>query len=116
MDEADILGDRIAIMNEGTLKAVGSPFYLKKRYGTGYRLVIVKHKSCDTLKVTQLLRKYVSDIEVKTDVGSELSYQLYTKDAAVFKDMLQDLEEHSQELGLNSYGISMATLEEVFMS
>ncbi|XP_063703387.1 phospholipid-transporting ATPase ABCA1-like [Culicoides brevitarsis] len=116
MDEADILGDRIAIMNEGALKAVGSPFYLKKRYGTGYRLVIAKNKACETPKVTQLLQKYVTDIEVKTDIGSELSYQLYTKDSAIFKDMLKDLEENSEELKLNSYGISMATLEEVFMS
>lgn len=30
MDEADILGDRVAIMSEGELRAVGSSFYLKK--------------------------------------------------------------------------------------
>lgn len=30
MDEADVLGDRIAIMAEGDLKCVGSPFFLKK--------------------------------------------------------------------------------------
>lgn len=30
MDEADILGDRVAIMSDGELRAVGSSFYLKK--------------------------------------------------------------------------------------
>lgn len=33
MDEADILGDRVAIMSDGELRAVGSSFYLKKKYG-----------------------------------------------------------------------------------
>jgi len=33
MDEADLLGDRIAIMSEGKLKAVGSSFFLKKKFG-----------------------------------------------------------------------------------
>lgn len=42
MDEADILGDRIAIMAEGQLRCVGSSLYLKKHYGVGYQLTIEK--------------------------------------------------------------------------
>lgn len=34
MDEADLLGDRIAIMSEGKLQCCGSSFFLKKKYGT----------------------------------------------------------------------------------
>jgi ATP-binding cassette subfamily A (ABC1) protein 3 len=33
MDEADILGDRIAIMAEGELQCCGSSLFLKKKYG-----------------------------------------------------------------------------------
>jgi len=33
MDEADLLGDRIAIMAEGTVKCCGTSHFLKKRYG-----------------------------------------------------------------------------------
>lgn len=39
MDEADVLGDRIAIMSGGKLQCSGTPFFLKKRFGTGYQLV-----------------------------------------------------------------------------
>ena len=42
MDEADILGDRIAIMAEGKVQCTGSSFFLKNRYGVGYNLVIAK--------------------------------------------------------------------------
>ncbi|VDO93259.1 unnamed protein product [Schistosoma curassoni] len=33
MDEADHLGDRIAIMAGGELKCCGSPLFLKAKYG-----------------------------------------------------------------------------------
>ena len=33
MDEADLLGDRIAIMAEGELQCVGTSLFLKKKYG-----------------------------------------------------------------------------------
>jgi ATP-binding cassette subfamily A (ABC1) protein 3 len=42
MDEADILGDRIAIMAEGKVVCTGSSLFLKNRFGVGYNLVIAK--------------------------------------------------------------------------
>ena len=33
MDEADVLGDRIAIMAEGVVKCCGTSLFLKKLYG-----------------------------------------------------------------------------------
>ena len=35
MDEADLLGDRIAIMAGGELQCCGSPLFLKNKYGEG---------------------------------------------------------------------------------
>lgn len=42
MDEADLLGDRIAIISHGKLQCCGSPLFLKGAYGDGYRLTLVK--------------------------------------------------------------------------
>ena len=33
MDEADVLGDRIAIMADGAIKCCGTSLFLKKLYG-----------------------------------------------------------------------------------
>lgn len=44
MDEADILGDRIAIMADGQLRCAGSSLFLKKIYGVGYQLTIEKNQ------------------------------------------------------------------------
>lgn len=38
MDEADILGDRIAIISQGKLWCCGSSLYLKNLFGSGYYL------------------------------------------------------------------------------
>ncbi len=38
MDEADALGDRIAVLSRGRLCVFGTPMQLKAAYGLGYRL------------------------------------------------------------------------------
>lgn len=116
MLEADVLGDRIAIMSNGKLKAVGSPFFLKKQFGVGYHLVCAKKDaSTDSNEVTQLLRKYIPDVKKEGDIGTELSYLLDDRNVLVFQNMLQDLEDNSEQLNIESYGISLTTLEEVFL-
>lgn len=42
MDEADILGDRVAIISHGKLRCCGSSLFLKKCFGTGYYLTLVR--------------------------------------------------------------------------
>lgn len=42
MDEADVLGDRIAIISQGKLCCCGSSLYLKSQYGNGYYLTLVR--------------------------------------------------------------------------
>lgn len=49
MDEADILGDRIAIISHGKLCCVGSSLYLKNQLGTGYYLTLVKRDTDSSL-------------------------------------------------------------------
>lgn len=134
MDEADLLGDRIAIMAGGELQCCGSSFFLKKKYGAGYSLIMDKSKECDAGKVRHLLRKYIADIEVNTcwifflkeisrlisfqihsNVGSELTFLLSENQSSLFEPMLSDLENNREDLGIRSYGISLTTLEEVFM-
>ena len=56
MDEADILGDRIAIISHGKLRCCGTSMFLKKKFGDGYHLTVVKETDIPgefiTLKVT----------------------------------------------------------------
>jgi len=49
MDEADILGDRIAIISNGQLRCCGSSLFLKSTFGEGYHLMLVKKRSDEDL-------------------------------------------------------------------
>ena len=50
MDEADLLGDRIAIINNGKLVCIGSSLFLRSRYGNGYYLTLVVDDGSDQMK------------------------------------------------------------------
>lgn len=71
MDEADVLGDRIAIMAGGKLQCIGTPYFLKKHYGIGYKLTIVKEDACKVEDVTQFFRTYVPDVKENTNIGKK---------------------------------------------
>jgi ATP-binding cassette, subfamily A (ABC1), member 3 len=116
MDEADVLGDRIAIMAGGILKTVGSSFFLKKKFGGSALLVCVKEAGCEVENTTRLLQKYIPDVVVKANVSGELSYLLNDENVGIFQAMLEDLEANAYDLKLSSFGISPATMEEVFMN
>ncbi|KAF1380568.1 hypothetical protein PFLUV_G00165200 [Perca fluviatilis] len=45
MDEADILGDRIAIISHGKMRCCGSSLFLKKYFGSGYYLTLVRDEA-----------------------------------------------------------------------
>ncbi|KAJ3635392.1 hypothetical protein MTP99_008305 [Tenebrio molitor] len=115
MDEADLLGDRIAIMTSGELQCCGSSFFLKRQFGTGYHLIMEVTPACQQDKITSLLREHVPNVQFRSRVGSELTYQLSDSDSGKFEGLLKALETQMSSLGIRSYGISLTTLEEVFM-
>eukprot|EP00434_Breviolum_minutum_P015059 symbB.v1.2.013278.t2/scaffold879.1/size325971/25 len=156
MDEADILGDRIAILHEGRLKCCGSPQFLKRAYDCGYNVTFVKRPGCDIDVVREAVCRHVpeltSDVSVlsnsgKEGAGSILSiFHVHIKSTSIqriprprpefsvrnvcaqelilqfpfsaarhFPKVLGSLEQQLEELRLESYGISVTTLEEVFL-
>ena len=75
MDEADILGDRIGIMAEGKLVCLGGSMFLKKRFGIGYNLKMMKMTKGPNAKIDEFLRAKLGDkIKKQTEVSTEVSY------------------------------------------
>jgi ATP-binding cassette, subfamily A (ABC1), member 3 len=50
---------------------------------------------------------------VLSDVGAEISFQLPSSASAAFKALLMDIDAHTDDLCVSSYGMSVTTLEEV---
>uniref|UniRef100_A0A3P8SAU7 ATP binding cassette subfamily A member 3 n=1 Tax=Amphiprion percula TaxID=161767 RepID=A0A3P8SAU7_AMPPE len=115
MDEADLLGDRIAIMAGGELQCCGSPLFLKNKYGAGYHMVIVKDALCDVSEITRLVHMYVPNATLESSAGAELSYILPKESTSRFELLFAELEMNRDELGITSYGASVTTMEEVFL-
>jgi ABC-type multidrug transport system ATPase subunit len=124
MDEADILGDRVAIMSRGKLQCCGSPLFLKNQYGVGYTLTIVKlfQTKVDSEKLYQqtsniasLIKSLIPDAELLNNVGAEQSFRIPFSASSQFVSLFQLIDSRKDVLGIQEYGISVTTLEEVFI-
>ncbi|KAL3227298.1 hypothetical protein MRX96_024256 [Rhipicephalus microplus] len=76
MEEADALGDRIAFVAHGKLQCCGSPLFLKKRYGTGYRMRIAKGSNCSLNVVTEKVTSAIPAAQLTSDIGHEAMFNL----------------------------------------
>eukprot|EP00550_Attheya_septentrionalis_P003060 CAMPEP_0198282180 /NCGR_PEP_ID=MMETSP1449-20131203/2021_1 /TAXON_ID=420275 /ORGANISM="Attheya septentrionalis, Strain CCMP2084" /LENGTH=1933 /DNA_ID=CAMNT_0043978311 /DNA_START=256 /DNA_END=6057 /DNA_ORIENTATION=+ len=126
MDEADLLGDRIAIMAEGQLRCAGSPLFLKKSFGVGYQLTIEKRPQANGEskrgeqndiedKLKNIVIGGVPEATVLSNVGSEMSFQLPLGASTKFVDMFGELDRKVESREIITYGISITTLDEVFL-
>ncbi|GAB5359398.1 hypothetical protein AAMO2058_000540400 [Amorphochlora amoebiformis] len=115
MDEADQLGDRIAIMHRGLIKCCGSSLFLKSKYGVGYTLTIDKADHADIKSIKNTIHQSVPKAKLLSEVAGEISFQLPFSDSSKFPDMFDTLDKNKKEWGIHSYGVSVTTLEEVFL-
>jgi len=117
MDEADYLGDRIGIMAEGQLKCLGSPLFLKSKFGIGYNLTMVKKDiNVPSEPIRALIQKHIPESQVLSDVSAEFALQLPLQSAPKFQHLFDELDQNLNGLGISTYGVSVTTLEEVFLN
>ncbi|CAI9718098.1 ATP-binding cassette sub-family A member 2-like isoform X2 [Octopus vulgaris] len=139
MDEADILGDRIAIISDGQLKCCGSSLFLKNTFGEGYHIKMVKKESeetfdvserlpdlkpresflteCQQSSVTNFIIKHVKSAYLKSESKRELHYILPFEEIKKgnAERLFQALESSLDTLEISSFGVMDTTLEEVFL-
>eukprot|EP01130_Rhizamoeba_saxonica_P017887 TRINITY_DN8798_c0_g1_i1.p1 TRINITY_DN8798_c0_g1~~TRINITY_DN8798_c0_g1_i1.p1 ORF type:complete len:1347 (+),score=353.90 TRINITY_DN8798_c0_g1_i1:25-4041(+) len=123
MEEADILGDRIAIMKEGYIVAVGTSLHLKNKYGSGYNINVVS----TTDKVKSIKKIIKNHFKVKKgENGIRFINEEMSKSGVVnftvpptlsdpLPDFFQILEDQKEDLNIIDFQIRLATLEEVFL-
>uniref|UniRef100_A0A8D2D2U3 ATP binding cassette subfamily A member 13 n=1 Tax=Sciurus vulgaris TaxID=55149 RepID=A0A8D2D2U3_SCIVU len=123
LDEAEMLSDRVAVLQQGRLRCSGPPFCLTEAYGQGLSLTLTKqlsvpelYDSKDLAHVTSLIQLYVPQAFLKDSSESELTFAI-PKDAdkACFRELFKALDQNLEQLHLTGYGISDTTLEEVFL-
>ena len=65
--------------------------------------------------VTKLIKKHVSTAKFKSQNIRTVSYELPESEIDKFSTLLTELDEKQGEQNIISYGISVATLEDVFL-
>jgi hypothetical protein len=116
-------------MAEGRLRCCGSSLFLKKFYGVGYQLVIEKKtkfkgagngaetgadKNIDN-DIKDIVCEAVREATVLSEVGTEMSFRLPLAASGKFVPMLEQLDEEVEKGRISNYGVSITTLDEVFL-
>jgi hypothetical protein len=95
----------------------------------GYALTIVKGPDCAVDAITAIIGRHVPESKMTSNVGAELSFRLPLASSAAFPALFSELEAGQAvgtggdgagtpvpgALGFSSYGISVTSLEDVFL-
>ncbi|KAH8024624.1 hypothetical protein HPB51_000064 [Rhipicephalus microplus] len=126
MEEADTLGDRIAVMAAGRIRCCGSSLFLRKTYGTGYRIRVTLEESAvheDLDELTRVFQKHVPAAHIEDgEYTAPLNYlrrggtqHVNVGDVRVntLIELLKELEEAWQGHAMQSLSVDVAALEDV---
>lgn len=116
-------------MSRGSLKCCGSPLYLKSKYGSGYNLILTRKRrnvaaeniedntsfKDQTDKIISLLNQFLPNAKLNSNINSEISFILPTEESGKFPQLFAEIEKNKNELGILNVGISVTTVEEVFL-
>ncbi|XP_064455094.1 retinal-specific phospholipid-transporting ATPase ABCA4-like [Ornithodoros turicata] len=116
MEEADVLGDRVVILSRGHVVASGTPMFLKRLFGTGYHVRIAKDPTrCDLKVLLEAVRGAVPGAKLHTDTRHETVFSLGQASSATLVDLFRRLEEDRKKMGVLAMGVTLTTMEDVYL-
>ena len=113
MEEADILGDRIAIMAHGRMCVIGDSMDLKSRFGKGYAVTVVSEPN-RTEEIKSILKERFPSALLEDEAAGELTYQFLADKGDEIPPFIRQIDKESAGL-IRNWGISQPTLEDVFL-
>ncbi|RIA88469.1 hypothetical protein C1645_826331 [Glomus cerebriforme] len=114
MEEAEVLCNRIGIMAKGTLRCIGPQLRLKEVYGRGFKLNFsCKPKNVE--KATRYIESLLPLFAKKLDsFTTNVSYEFEPQPGLIAR-LFEEIEQHKKENGIDDWGLSQTSLEEVFL-
>ena len=108
----EMLCDRGAIRAGGQVRTIGSPAQLGGRFDQGYKFMMTVAPANEA-RADEFVRSLLPSLVFRDALNGVRSYQLPlgADVAAIFKE----LEARRDELGIQNWGLSHTTLEEVFL-
>ncbi|KAI3914735.1 hypothetical protein MKW98_001971 [Papaver atlanticum] len=130
MEEADILGDRMAIVAKGKLRCIGTSIRLKSRFGTGLVATVSFAENISRqfpvdgdavtdephhLAVKQFFKHHLNVVP-KEENKSFLTFVIPRDKEKLLSDFFDKLEDQKNEFGIGDIQLGLTTLEEVFLN
>eukprot|EP01029_Cantina_marsupialis_P023808 TRINITY_DN5_c0_g1_i2.p1 TRINITY_DN5_c0_g1~~TRINITY_DN5_c0_g1_i2.p1 ORF type:complete len:1881 (-),score=659.99 TRINITY_DN5_c0_g1_i2:186-5828(-) len=112
MEEADALGDNIAIMANGSLRAVGSSLFLKDKFGQGSQVNLITDMS-NTGHIEKLAKDFVPASTLVSSSAGNMTFSIPNISRRRLPAFFEALEDSAN--GVSEWGMSSTTLEEVFI-
>lgn len=114
MEEADVLGDRVAIMASGRVVCAGSTLFLKKKFGDGYTLTMMVNNETVVEAIKRKVEEHLPSATLANIHSGELTFKL-PPDTEKFAAMLDALSAQKETLGLRHISLSLTNMERVFL-
>lgn len=113
MEEASVLCDRLGIFVDGELVCIGSPKELTSRYG-GFFVFTITVKEGNHHLIGPFVRDMCPSCRLTYSVAGTEKYEFPTKEITLDR-VFDTMQNKSKHLNVIDWGISNATLEEVFI-
>jgi ATP-binding cassette subfamily A (ABC1) protein 3 len=115
MEEADILGDRIAIMANGSLQCYDTPMHLKIQYNTGYHLSLMLASKEYLDVISRKISKQVPGAHLLRENSDTVVYLLPLSEKSKYRAVLELLEKNKVQWNIATLGLNITTLNDVFL-
>jgi len=120
MEEADVLCDRISIIDHGRLQCIGTPLHLKNKFGFGYRLYVsaVPGEPDSVQTVTQFVETIIPAAKLVEQFQNNLVFQVPVEcqHPSKLTKLFTTIELQKEEQSIEEWSISPTSLEDVFIS
>ncbi|KAI1293754.1 Phospholipid-transporting ATPase ABCA1 [Halotydeus destructor] len=115
MEECDILCSRLAIMVNGHFKCIGSPQYLKHKFGAGYTVALrLSEGSSNWNEAIGYMKSSFPSCILRAHHHNMLEFSLPNNDTALSL-IFSNLQEAKSNLQLQDFSVSQTTLDQVFV-
>jgi len=74
-----------------------------------------KQEGCSSERITEFIQEYVGNVVLERESTVELVYGIKRGESKQIEHLINALDQQKQVIGINSYGLSMTTIEDVFL-
>ena len=116
MEEADVLGDRVAMMVGGELCCIGTPVHLKQKYGVGYRITLTTDMETQG-ELHEAVMARLPSARLASAAAGSVVYTASPAHVQEMRSLIEFLEREGAERRLvREWGVTQSTLDDVFVN